>query len=300
VEIGDYRRILRRRAWIPLSLTATVVVITGLLTLMSKPDYIATATVIVKNDNSNSANSQTLSFPEIATSNTLVLRVRNQLHLTEDVDTITHRINVSGGNGLYRVAVNDSSPGRATIIANAVAQEAARLYKQLSRGSDASATQDLQAADAAYRAQYLAAAKALLDFQQQHPDAEQTRDTGIHAELLLRQMDEKAKAQAYQGFQAEVTRSRVDAVASARNLQSEVVDEAAARPNTGGRYLKIIYAAALALVVGFGLVFALEYLDNSIRGPEDAEKLVEAPLIGVIPRASARTLRPARGTMPGG
>ena len=57
----------------------------------------------------------------------------------------------------------------------------------------------------------------------------------------------------------------------------------------------IFYAGALALVLGIGLVFALEYLDNSVREPEQVEELMGTPVIGVIPRGTARSLRQAKG-----
>ena len=51
----------------------------------------------------------------------------------------------------------------------------------------------------------------------------------------------------------------------------------------------------LALILGIGLVFALNYLDNTVRESEEAEEIVGAPVIGIIPRGTARTLKPARG-----
>ena len=50
---------------------------------------------------------------------------------------------------------------------------------------------------------------------------------------------------------------------------------------------------ALALVVGIAMIFAVEYLDNSIREPEEVEQLLGAPVVGIIPQANARTLRTA-------
>lgn len=293
MEIREYWRILRRRAWIPLLLMVAMVATTGVLVSLSKPEYTATASVIAKSVNTSST---ALSFQDIATSNTLALKVRNQLHLTEDVDTLVNRIKVSGDrSNLFRITLNDSDPDRAVKIANAVAQEAARLYKQLAAGTDTSATQELQDVQTSYRDQYLTTAKALLDYQQQHPDAEKTKDTIVHAELLRRQLDEKAAADAYGNVQANLVKARIDGIVSSTNFEARVVDEAAAKPDTGGRYLKVVYAAALALVIGVGIIFGLEYMDNSVREPEDVEQLVGAPVIGLIPRATARTLRTARG-----
>lgn len=45
-------------------------------------------------------------------------------------------------------------------------------------------------------------------------------------------------------------------------------------------------AGVLGLVIGAALAFLLEYLDDSLRTPEDIERFVGLPLVGTIPIAS--------------
>jgi len=45
----------------------------------------------------------------------------------------------------------------------------------------------------------------------------------------------------------------------------------------------LILALIIGLVGGCGLCFVLEYLDNTVKGPEDAERLARLPSLGVIP-----------------
>jgi capsular polysaccharide biosynthesis protein len=311
MEIRDYLRILRRRAWIPLSLIVAMTLITGALTYLSKPTYTATTTMLVKNQGSGAGSA--LSFQEIATSNTVTLHVRSQLHLEKDVDSLVQQVTVTGGqNNLYRLTVTDVSADRAVSVANAYAQEAVRLYKQLAGGTVTGASaQDVQENQATYLSQYMAATNALVDFEQQHPDAVRAVaaagvtgsstsytgstaiDPGVRAEYRRLQLAEKASANAYSDFLSSVAKARVDEIVNARNIDARVVDEAAAKRITTGRYLNVIYAAALALVVGVALAFGVEYLDNSVREPEEVEQLVGWPVIGVIPRGNARTLRAA-------
>ena len=59
--------------------------------------------------------------------------------------------------------------------------------------------------------------------------------------------------------------------------------------------LRIAYAGALGLMLGIGLIFLLEYLDNSVREPEAVEEIVGHPVLGIIPRATGRTMRAAKG-----
>src|ERR1700694_28900 len=78
MEIREYLRILRRRAWIPLLLMVATGISTALFTLSSKPTYTATATVLAKSQTGTTG----LSFQEVAASNSLMLRVRKDLALS--------------------------------------------------------------------------------------------------------------------------------------------------------------------------------------------------------------------------
>ena len=47
---------------------------------------------------------------------------------------------------------------------------------------------------------------------------------------------------------------------------------------------KIAIAGILGIMVSIGLVFILEYLDRTIKTPDETEKLLGAPVLGVIPK----------------
>ncbi|MCT2347652.1 YveK family protein [Bacillales bacterium AN1005] len=46
--------------------------------------------------------------------------------------------------------------------------------------------------------------------------------------------------------------------------------------------LNILIAAAVGLLVGIGLAFLLEFLDNTVKNEQDIEKLLELPVLGAI------------------
>jgi uncharacterized protein involved in exopolysaccharide biosynthesis len=197
--------------------------------------------------------------------------------------------------------VTDPSPSRAVAIANAVGTEAAALYQKLAGTAQSPAAADLEKERTNFRNQYVAAATAVLDFTRQHPDAvgaaPRTKDLSLAAQAAFLQLDQQAASDAYLRFQQQITQARVNDLTNARNYSSSVVDEAAAKPDTGARLLRVLYAAALALALGIGLIFVLEYLDHSVRDPDTVEELVGVPLIGIIPRATTRSLRPAKGAV---
>jgi capsular polysaccharide biosynthesis protein len=294
MEIREYLRILRRRAWIPLLLLLVTGVSTAIFTMASKPTYTATATVLAKSQTQGGA--QGLSFQEVATSNSLLLRVRKELALSETVDELGSRLTVaSGRSNIYKIAFADADAGRAVQIANAVAKDSAELYQSLGGATGTSVVKQLADDRSAFRDQYLAATKALLDFNAANPDAQLARDRNLQAQQALLKLDQQAAEAAYLNFGTAETQARVQEVTQGLSFEARVVDQAAAKPDTLSRMLKIVYAMALALVVGIGLVFVVEYFDNSIRDPDEVEKLVGVPVVAIIPRGTARTLRPAGG-----
>ena len=52
--------------------------------------------------------------------------------------------------------------------------------------------------------------------------------------------------------------------------------------------LELPLRVLLALLVGLGLAFFLDYLDDSVRTPEEAEVLLDTPVLGEIPAGSSR------------
>ncbi len=69
--------------------------------------------------------------------------------------------------------------------------------------------------------------------------------------------------------------------------------EAAAAPQSPIKPNKkraLILGALLGLLMGLGLAYGLEYLDDTVKTPDDVEKRLSMPWLGYVPR-----MRPARG-----
>jgi polysaccharide biosynthesis transport protein len=58
-------------------------------------------------------------------------------------------------------------------------------------------------------------------------------------------------------------------------------------PISPRKALNLILALILGLSGGVGLCFLLEYLDNTVKGPEEVEKLTGLPSLGIVPHFSA-------------
>ena len=65
----------------------------------------------------------------------------------------------------------------------------------------------------------------------------------------------------------------------------EVIDEAIkpVNPIKPNKMMNIAIAILLGMVIGLFIIFILEYMDNKIKHPQDIEKYLGLPVLGVIP-----------------
>ncbi|WHH57518.1 Wzz/FepE/Etk N-terminal domain-containing protein [Petroclostridium sp. X23] len=82
---------------------------------------------------------------------------------------------------------------------------------------------------------------------------------------------------------AEVFQVKVVEIMDVENVQ--VIDKAEIplNPIKPKKYLNVAIAAFIGLMLGFGIIFLIEYLDNTLKTPTDVERHLELPVIGTIP-----------------
>ncbi|MCP3028085.1 YveK family protein [Halobacillus sp. A5] len=76
------------------------------------------------------------------------------------------------------------------------------------------------------------------------------------------------------------------------NILSPAVEKVDASPVSPKPLLNIAIAIVVGLMIGVGLAFLLEYLDNTIKTEQDVEKTLGVPLMGVISTVSEEDLGP--------
>lgn len=77
----------------------------------------------------------------------------------------------------------------------------------------------------------------------------------------------------------------VDVAEQIKVSNISVVDAASPpmRPSKPRKLLNLTLASILGLVLGVGLSFFLEYMDNTVKTPEDVERRLGLPTLGVVP-----------------
>jgi capsular exopolysaccharide synthesis family protein len=121
-------------------------------------------------------------------------------------------------------------------------------------------------------------------FEQQKKKAMQMKEKAIQYNILKREAD--TNRDLYKGLLQRMKEAGISAGITASNIQ--LVDEAELpiktyKPNKG---LNLILALIVGLFLGVGLAFFFEYLDNSVKTPEDVEQLVRLPFFGLVPQIS--------------
>jgi len=126
-------------------------------------------------------------------------------------------------------------------------------------------------------------------FDQQKARVMEMKDKAIQYNILKREAD--TNRELYKGLLQRMKEAGVSAGITASNIQ--VVDQAEIpikpyRPNKG---LNLMLAAVVGLFLGVGFAFFFEYLDNTVKTPEDVEQLIHLPSFGMVPEISSERRR---------
>ncbi|MFR3072601.1 MAG: YveK family protein, partial [Paeniclostridium sp.] len=73
---------------------------------------------------------------------------------------------------------------------------------------------------------------------------------------------------------------RITKANSVEVIDKAIVPENPIKPN---KVMNILIAAVLGIMIGLFIVFILEYMDNKIKTPQDVEKYINLPILGVVP-----------------
>lgn len=112
-------------------------------------------------------------------------------------------------------------------------------------------------------------------------EVESVRDTEIIVIKVIDPDPELAK-----NIANDVSRAFMDQIEQIMQVENvSVVDPAVTptSPESPRVRMNVAVAFAVGLMAAFGLAFLFEYLDRSIKDPEEARKLLDLPVVGAIP-----------------
>jgi succinoglycan biosynthesis transport protein ExoP len=121
-------------------------------------------------------------------------------------------------------------------------------------------------------------------FEQQKAKVMEMKEQSIQYNILKREAD--TNKELYKGLLQRMKEAGVSAGLTVSNIQ--VVDQAEipTRPYKPNKQLNLLLAAVVGLFLGVGLAFFFEYLDNTVKTPEDVEQMIRLPSFGLVPEIS--------------
>lgn len=115
----------------------------------------------------------------------------------------------------------------------------------------------------------------------QKKEALDLNQRAVQYQILKREAD--ANKELYNGLLQRLKETGVSASLTASNIQVLDKAEAPKKPFSPNKKLNIMLALVVGLFGGIGLAFFSEYLDNTIKTPEDIEKRIALPPLGLVP-----------------
>jgi len=134
--------------------------------------------------------------------------------------------------------------------------------------------------------------------------ASDLNQNSIQYNILKRQVD--TDNQLYDGLLQRMKEAEVSAGLKSSNIHVVDAADPPRNPYKPNKPLNMGLALATGLILGVGLAFFTEYLDSSLKTPDEIDRYLALPSLGVIPShdsmlgASRRRQLPARGARPDG
>ena len=121
-------------------------------------------------------------------------------------------------------------------------------------------------------------------FQRQKAKAMEMKQKAIRYNILKREAD--TNRDLYNSLLQRMKEAGVSAGITASNIQIVDGAEMPTKPFKPNKRLNLLLATVVGLFLGLGLAFFFEYLDNTVKTPEDVEQLIRLPSFGMIPEIS--------------
>ena len=110
------------------------------------------------------------------------------------------------------------------------------------------------------------------------------------AKLAELDTDVKAATQTYGLMRTKLDEARITEQQAKDERALKTIDPAYAFPVSKRQVLKLVLALILSPILGIGAAFLLHYTDNTVKTPQDAEKLLGLPVYAAVPGARAHSL----------
>jgi non-specific protein-tyrosine kinase len=286
--LRQYLQVLRHWVWLILGFAVVAALAEFIVSSQLPPVYSASATLLVRLAPSSGINEYTAvltserlatTYSKMITGRPVMEEVIQQMGLPETVERLLKRVKVEvlRDTQLIRVSVEDTDPARAADIANTIAAVFVKQTQAIQQSRYADSLDSLQA-------QMDELARLIQETQIElerlgEPRTEQDKARKAQLESIL-----AGYRNTYVGLVQSYEQMRLAATQSTDTL---IVFEEARVP-TGPARPRALTNTALAGVLGamvsVGAVFIIEYLDDTLKTPDDVNQALGLPTLSAIGR----------------
>jgi capsular exopolysaccharide synthesis family protein len=290
LELRDYLNVIRARKWVIIQAVLIVTLTAVVVSLLQPPTYQGEAKLLITDKDAGAAIFGTAigelsGAPERGLQTQVQLiqlrplaeRTIRKLGLNTEPEKLLAKIAVTavGQTNVITLTATDGDAEQASAIANAMAESYVEWSKETKRESIKAAADEVDRRLSATRDELLVLGRKVNE-QNAKSATSTTGGNEFKAELQI-------AIGLYTTLAEKLETLRVNEqleVGSGRVVSTAVVNAVPIAPKpvrNGGLGL------AVGLVFGLGMAFLYEYLDNTIKSTEEAEKLYGAPVLGHIP-----------------
>ena len=142
----------------------------------------------------------------------------------------------------------------------------------------------VRTAESAYRARAAQQASLTAELERTQAEIDEISMRLISFDNAKRELDAaKGVLTSLVGRQKETDVAQELKFSNVRVIDPAIVPRGPVRPNTRR---DVLLALLVGLLAGVGLAFVLEYLDNTVKTPEDVRAHLRAPLLGIVPEVA--------------
>ncbi|MDZ4180968.1 MAG: polysaccharide biosynthesis tyrosine autokinase [Coriobacteriia bacterium] len=282
LDLRDYLNVIRARKWVIIQAVVVVTLVALIVSLLQSPVYEGEAKVLISEKGSSadlfgSLGLDISSQPERGLQTQVqLMQVRpllentiRKLDLGMSPEDLAKRVEVSavGQTNIVTIVAKDGDAQAAADIANTLAEEFVGWSREYKRESITAAADEVETRLEAARGEILELGRRI---------QREGKSDDLSAELAIATGN-------YTTLAAKLEELRIQAqleVGSGRIVSPAAVAEEPVEPSP---LRNTALGLVVGLVFGLGLAFLYEYLDNTIKSSEEAEKLLGVPVLGLIP-----------------
>lgn len=282
MELRDYLNVIRARKWVIIQAVLIVTLTAVVASLIQAPVYESDAKVLISEKDAGAAIFGTVlaefsSQPErglqtqvqLVQMRPLYEKTIRQLGLGITPKQFAKKVTVKaiGQTNVIQVVAKDTDPERAAAIANALAGEFVSWSREYQRTSLRTAADEVESRLGEAESRILEIADRI-DAEGKSDELEAELGIALSAYTTLAEKLEQLRIN-------EELQSGSGVVVSPAAIADEPVEPSPMRNGALG--------LAVGLLFGLGMAFLYEYLDNTVKSSEELERLVEAPILGIVP-----------------